>query len=194
MKRMVILLVLAMLVLGGTVFAEDEKANEKDTSEKTYEKPRIGIGLSVGSYSPTSSTVRDIFGDSLVCISLTPMPTDSSFDMKPTLGASYYQMKRDDSSATLIPITLSMTKGLNGNEKARPYVTVEAGTFYGDVDIPTRNADKKGFGFEASAALGVLFSKRWSLEARYDLLSEFAGLDFSSFTISAVYRVGSLRW
>jgi len=54
--------------------------------------------------------------------------------------------------------------------------------------------NKTGWGLNANATVAVVLNKRLLIEARYEFMDEFAGLDFSAFTFSAAFKVFSARF
>lgn len=158
-------------------------ANQDETN------PRIGMGLMVGAFYPTSSEVRDHFGDNWVRFGLRPLPLDIPNKWRISWDAAYYHMSYLDDDVTLIPVTVGLIRGYGDKEKTRPYVALNAGVFYGNADMPSLGVDEKGWGLNMNATAGIIFNRRFSIEARYEVFDEFAGMDFSAFTLSAAVKV-----
>ena len=180
---------------------EAEPAAGAQEPEKEIRKQRVGVGLMAGMYYPMDSQVKDVFGDSWVRVGFRPLLIEVPHRWLWSWDVSYYTMSHDvyfmsdllyRDEVTLIPITVGLLHG-SGSDKRRTYFSVGVGPYYGDVTSPSLGVNKSGWGLNANATAGVIWKKRWSLEARYEFMDKFAGLDFSAFTISAAYKLFDMR-
>jgi len=171
--------------------------NRSESPEEKPTKPRTNYGLMLGLYNPINSQVRDVFGDNWVRFGIRPLPKDLPDRWRPSFDASYYSMSNDrllfTDRATIVPITAGFLRGSSKARKTQTYVGVHAGPYYCDVHAPSVGVDKRGWGLNANASVGVIFRDRWSVEARYEFMNEFEGLDFSAFSISASFKIFSAR-
>ena len=216
MKRVFVLVFLLALLPAMVSFAADqpetspdqpgptssvEKAAPAGEAESTSEeepapqikKQRVAMGLMIGSYNPVDSELKDVFGRHFVRYGIRPIPLEVPTIWRISWDASFYSMSRDDDKATLIPLTAGFIRGFGKGKTARSYAAVNAGIFYGHVDVPTIGAHKSGLGLNANLTVGTMLQKRLALEARYEWFDEFAGLDFSAFTISATLKLFEMK-
>lgn len=157
--------------------------------EKETVKAKLHFGPSIGIYRPTSEKVQDTFGSNWTRFGLRPFLTEVPDRWRFMFDLSYYGMSNGDDSATLIPITAGFMKGLTQHKDMLTYVALNMGPYYARVDAPSIGVNKTGWGLNANATVGAIFNQRWSLEARYEFMNEFAGFDFSAFSISVGLRM-----
>lgn len=176
--------------------AEEPAVEEVEPAPADEEEPRprgrTAYGLMIGSYNPVNSTVKGVFGDNWPRYGLRPLPLDLPEKWRPTWDVSFYSMSRLNNSATIMPITGGFLRGF-GKGKDRAYASVTVGPCYYNVNSPTLGVDNKGWRLGGSATLGFTFRDRLSIEGRYELMDDFAGLDFSAFTVSATLRLFTMR-
>jgi len=176
--------------------AENQPATEETPVQKA-KRPRTNYGLMIGLYNSTSSRTRDIFGDNWVRYGIRPLPKDLPERWRPSFDASYYSMSKDrllfTDKVTIIPLSAGLLRGFGDAKKKQTYVGVHVGPYYCDVHAPSVGADKKGWGVNTNATVGVIFRERLSLEARYELMNKFEGIDFSSFSVSASFKIFTAR-
>lgn len=159
-------------------------------------KQRFRIGPELGVFLPTSSKVRDRFGDAWFTFGLGLGPVERL--VKPDLfefdfGLSY--RRNDDNHVLLIPVgvkyihALSATNGELGQAQTTPYVGAAADLYLADVRSQPDNV-KSGLttGVGASVLAGVAFSGSAHVEARYQFVSNIRGFDFSGFSLTLGYR------
>ena len=167
--------------------------DEPVLQEKTRKPPNV-FGLAVGSYSPINDDVKDAFGGTKWRIGLRPLLTETPKRARLMYDVSFYSLDKEDNQAILIPLTAGIMKGFGQETKTQTYAAINAGVFYGDVDAPTLGISESGWGFTANATLGLIYNKRLSLEVRYEIMEEFAGFNFYSFSMLAAYKVLSWRF
>lgn len=154
----------------------------------------IPVGVDVGVYLPSDSTVRNVFGDAWFRVGLTPISLQAPGEWRFTFDVAILDSGTAANRALLVPVTFGATRSFGDPEaNARPYIALRGGPFYGDVNSPLLGVNKTGFGFDANAALGVAFGGRFYIEARYDYMSDFGGLKFSGFFLSAGVKLFDIR-
>lgn len=209
MKRFLVLISIVVILAAGIAWAADEApapaaqpgtaveqpaaapAETEAAPERTVEtrKAKLHFGPSVGLFYPTSGKVKDTFGGNWTRFGLRPFLTEVPERWRFMFDFSYYAMDDGTDKATLIPITAGFMKGLSQHKDMLTYVALNAGPYYANVDAPTVGVDKTGWGLNANTTLGIIFNQRWSLEARYEFMDDFAGFDFSAFSISVGLRM-----
>ncbi len=167
-----------LLITGGSAVADD----------------RLSIGVDVGYFFPTNSTVKDTFGNSWFRFGITPLSFQRDESWKFTTDIAYMESRRITGRARLFPITFGVTRGFNSDSEVRPYVALRAGPYFGSAFSPLIGVDKNNhIGLDINAALGVTFNDRFYVEIRYDWLSKMAGLDFNGWFFSAGVRLFDIK-
>ncbi len=179
----------AALALALLAAAADASAQEQKTDPR-----RIHVGVDFGAFFPTSSEVRDAFGDTWFRIGISPLSFQDDDRWKFTFDVAVLQRSSGPNRATLIPVTFGATRGFpSGNKDTVPYVAVRVGPYWGDVRVPSIAVDDEKFGVNGNAAVGVTFNKTFYVEARYDVFSDFSGLSFNGFFFSAGVKLFDFR-
>lgn len=153
----------------------------------------IPIGVDAGVFFPQDSTVRSVFGDAWFRVGLTPISLQAPGTWKTTLDFAYLRSSRFGSSVALMPLTFGVTRSFGQDQNVRPYVALRAGPYWGDVNSTTLGINKSKVGFDANVAAGLLFQGGFYIEARYDYMSKFEGLNFSGFFLSAGLKIFEIR-
>lgn len=172
--------------------ANTEIPAEEPILEGDDKKPARIFGLALGSYTPINDDVKDAFGGTKLRVGLRPLLTDAPKRMRLMYDVSFYSLTKGETEAILIPLTAGLMKGFGQETKTQTYAAVNAGVFYGSVDAPTLGISESGWGFTANLTMGLVYNRRLSLEARYEIMDEFAGFKFNSFSMLAAYKV--LQW
>lgn len=214
-KRFVILMSIIVVLAGGIALAADqpvppvtgtEVAQQEGTStdapasEATAEleaqprKPPLVLGLAVGSYTPIDSDVKDTFGGTKLRVGLRPLLTEAPERVRFMYDVSFYSLEKDDDQAILIPLTIGVIQGFGQGTKLQSYAGVNAGIFYGRVDAPSIGTWDSGWRWTANATVGLIYNKRLSLEARYEVMPRFAGFKFDSFSLMVGYKILQMRF
>ncbi|MBL1149526.1 MAG: hypothetical protein HND42_04890 [Armatimonadetes bacterium] len=154
---------------------------------------RIPIGVDVGIFYPQNETVKDTFDDQWFRVGITPLGFQRPEQWKFTFDIAYLRNSTSLGRATLMPITFGITRSFGTSSDVRPYVALRVGPYFGDVFSPPLGIDENKIGFDANAALGLTFGNTFYVEARYDVFSDFEGLDFSGFFLSAGVRLFEIR-
>ncbi|MBA3725315.1 MAG: hypothetical protein H0W86_02420 [Armatimonadetes bacterium] len=153
----------------------------------------VPVGVDVGIYFPQSELVRDVWGENWFRIGISPLSFQTPGNWRFTFDLGIMRRSENDDSVTLIPLTFGFTKSFGRDMKMLPYVVGRVGPYWGDVDSLTFGINKSQVGWNANAAVGISFDRRFYIEGRYDHYSKFEGLDFSGFSIAAGIRVFEIR-
>lgn len=168
------------------IMPEDQSAS--DTSAKPQKKPTV-FALTLGQNRPLNDKVKAIYGDgNLWRIGIRPLPTNAPRGSRFAWDVNWISMESVNGDADIIPITAGLLHRFGKND-LRSYAALNIGPYYCDAEVPALNIDKKGWGWDTNLTLGTVFKERYCLEARYDFMNDFAGLDFSSFSISFAFRL-----
>ena len=167
---------------------------------------QIPVGVDLGVYMPTDSDVKNVFGKSWFRIGVTPLSFQRPGNWRFTFDLGFLKRSNDifvpegkgggttlRNDVTLIPVTFGFTRSFTESTDFMPYIALRAGPYYARVDSDSFGVDESGFGINANAALGISFSQRFYIEARYDYFSKFEGIDFSGFSISAGVKLFEIR-
>jgi hypothetical protein len=158
------------------------------------DRPGIPVGVDVGVFFPSSGTVKDTFGDTWFRVGITPVAVQRPENWRFAFDVAFMRTRNDGQRASLIPVTFGITRAFGKlTDGVRPYVALRGGPYWGDVDSPILGIDKSKVGFDANVAVGLTFGGRFYVEARYDHFSDFQGLDFSGFFISAGVKLFDFR-
>lgn len=164
---------------------------------KPQKRERTKWGLQVGAYFPADSEIRDLFGDSLLKIGLSPVSQryEKSFAITPDV--TFITAEGNNSRMFIVPVTANLSTGMKSNG-LKSFVSVGAGPAY--MDYKLRRPDTKGFitfkertvGWNMNFEAGVLIGERIAIEARYDWFQEMDDFDFSGWTING--NIVLFRW
>ncbi|GEM_PF-2197993 len=174
--------------------ASDTEADVPPDEPIVQRKPPHVFGLAVGSYTSLDSEVKDTFGGTKIRVGLRPLLTEAPKRTRLMYDVSFYVLRDSGNQALLIPLTVGMMRGFGQETKLQSYVALNAGMFYGDVDAPSVGVSKNGWGFTANTTIGLIYNKRFMVEARYEIMDEFAGFDFDSFSLMAAYKILQMRF
>jgi hypothetical protein len=162
------------------------------TAQEKKEKRSIPIALQVGAFFPSSSTTRDRFGSTWFNIGVgifnRPRPNQTQF-----IADVSILHNSDVGSATLIPVTFGVQRGIGNHPESQPYVAARVGPYYGKVHGSRLPVEDDTIGFNGNVAAGVVFKRRFSLEVRYDYYSRFARTRFDGLTVQAGIRVFDIK-
>ncbi len=163
------------------------------------EAETVSIALAYGVFRPRSAAVRDRFGSSLTRLSLhTYEPTKPS-ETRLTWEVGGYRSSKASymggkNSISLYSAGIGFQRGFGESKSVRPYVVAHAGPYYGKVRVPLETINQSKWGLNLNASLGVIFDRRFYLEARYDYFSKIAGFSFDGFSISGGYRLFDMKF
>lgn len=175
-KRALVVLVL-LIVLCGAALADQVK---------------LSVAVTGGAFFPTASSTQRIFGDVWPRLSVGTMQPSMPREWQLTADLSGFT-HTDVGRARLYPLTVGVQRRLNTAGSAQTYAAVRIGPYYGKVEAPAIGVSANDIGFNANAAVGVIFKERYFVEARYDYFSHFAGFDFEGPTVSAGVRLFDIK-
>lgn len=180
MKRTLLSIIFVAASVGG--FAQEQRAG-------------LPIGVDIGVFFPTDSTVKDVFGSSWIRVGITPISLQRDNRWRFTFDVAVLSQSQDGDKVNLTPVTFGFTRSFgNGlTQGVRPYIAFRAGPYWGSVDSLTLGVDKRQMGLDINGSIGLTFNNAFYVEARYDYISDFAGLNFSGFFISAGVKLFEFR-
>ena len=208
-----------LILLAGAAYAADQPADtnsdpavvntnaepgatpppaEQPAETSKDKKKRTVFALTAGMYGPTSASVRAVYGDHFLRLGLRPLPTNAPHDWRFAYDANYITMSSiiagtsTKNNVTLIPITAGFLRRFGKNDMTS-YAAINVGPYYGNVSIPYLGIAEHGWGWDANLTLGAVFKEKYCIEARYDMMSKFAGFDFSSLSLSVAMKVFTMK-
>jgi len=153
----------------------------------------IPIGVTYGAFYPVSASTVDHFGNGWTRFSIGHVNPRAPKDWRPGLDFTSLQADGPD-SASIYAVNYCLTKGFGPDDRAvQPYVSLGAGPFLADVDSLSLGVDTTKVGLNAAAAAGLIFSRRFYVEARFDYFTEVKGIDFNGITLMAGIRIFDLK-
>lgn len=166
-------------------------APQDDEIVTSPEQNKIVLGLAYGAFRPSSSGVRDSYPDGWTRLSLTTFQPVISRHWR--FVAESGRLALDgDTDVTLVPITAGVSRGLADKRSFQPYVALRTGPYIGRLRPSVGDSSTK-MGWSANSALGVVYKRRFFLEARYDYFSPLSDTNFSGFSISIGTRIMDIR-
>lgn len=155
------------------------------------QKPNRGLGLNAGVFSPSSSEMRALFGNTWLNVGIQPLNFSKPRDWRIFGGISFLTANRDGNRVLAIPATVGVLKEFNRDADTVPYVAVAAGPAYYDYAL-TRGFERfatKRVGWNANLRAGVTFNQRLQVQLRYDFYSSTDDFQFDGLTLNASYLV-----
>ena len=156
--------------------------------------PRYGIGVSIGDYIPSDTTIRNALGSNIFTIGLSPVAFGRPASGKFTPSFNIIGADQHGSNFLLIPVTLGYEYHL-GDDKGStvPYARIEAGVAYMNYSIETAGPTINGsrFGGTGDVIVGVEFLKDFRLSAGYYLFTQESGLSFNGLQLNLT--IGIIR-
>lgn len=164
-------------------------------------------GLDVGAYFPTSSEIRDVFGDAMLRVGIRPFERRISDKWKFIVDVNALAARKHGSKLFIMPITFGFTRSFGSpDSNSIPFVQVAAGPAYydytiyrsteisdmGDKGSDTERISKKRFGANANIEAGILLNHRFAIIARGDFYSKADDFDFSGISLTLSYA--AFRW
>jgi hypothetical protein len=156
------------------------------------EKSELTFAVGGGVFMPTDSVTKNKFDDRWTRVSFTTFEPDKPNKWRFISEGGSYSLDGGTSDVSLIPLSFGFERGFGENNNVRPYVVLRAGPYYGKVRDTAQSIDEKHIGLNSNLSLGLVFSRRYYLEARYDYFSELAGYDFSGFSVYAGMKLFTL--
>lgn len=176
-----------------------ERPASRPGEEEEDDKHKVSVALAYGVFKPSNADVRDRFGDTLTRFSLLTFEPRKPAETRFTWEAGAYRASRASFSGghnkvRLYTVGLGFQRGFGERESVRPYVLAHIGPYYGQVRVPLEGIDESKFGLNINACLGVIFDRRFYIEARYDYFSKIAGFSFDGFSISGGIRLFDVKF
>lgn len=185
---------------GATAPAEgDGKRYVPASAEQRDDADKVAVALAVGAFRPSDSEVRDRFGGTLTRFSLLTFEPEKPAETRFTWEAGAYSASRTSyqggrNRVRLYTVGFGFQRGFGERANVRPYVVAHIGPYYGEVRVPLENIDESKLGLNLNACAGIIFNRRFYVEARYDYFSKIAGFDFSGFSIGAGVKLVDVKF
>ncbi|MEN6355639.1 MAG: hypothetical protein ABFD83_00995 [Armatimonadota bacterium] len=157
------------------------------------EKSEITFAIGGGVFKPTDSATKAKFDDTWTRVSITSFEPNKPDKWRFISEGGSYKLDGGTSDVSLIPLSLGFERGFGESNNVRPYIVLRAGPYYGKLQDATQGIDEKHIGLNTNMSLGLVFSRRYYLEARYDNFSKMAGYDFSGFSIYAGMKLFTVK-
>ncbi len=210
-----VLAFLLLMMLAGAAYAADQPNDANVTPAVVYtnadsgnntapatppaeedqnQKKRTVFALTAGMYTPNDSLTKGVFGDHFLRLGIRPLPTNAPHGWRFAYDVNYIGLTSitegtlSTNKATLIPITAGFLRRF-GKDKVKSYAAINVGPYYGNAKIPDAHIKESGWGWDANLTLGTVFNEQFCIEARYDMMSKFAHLDFSSLSVSVAMKI-----
>lgn len=146
-------------------------------------------GVKVGLFMPSNSTIRQIFGDNWFSFGLTPQQQAAGKDLTFGEDVGFITASSNGNRLLLVPVTAGFTKLFEPRQNAVvPYGAVRAGAAYYDYSITKplgASYTNTSVNLTGNVELGVIFSQKFVLAARYDWFAQSNGFTFDGFTVWA---------
>lgn len=149
----------------------------------------LQFGLKAGYYAFSSGKSRETFGGDALSISpsFSGAPVDTR-DGRFRFDFSIQNFEDGENQLFFVPLTASFRKAI-GNGENRPYAGVGLSAAPTYIDVPAEDVrDEFKVALGGTAFVGTRLGRRFSLEARYYLLSQVEGYDLSGAQLTAGVR------
>ena len=156
------------------------------------QKRKISVAVSIGAFFPSSSAIRDEFGNSWKRVSLTTFDAAKPTHWRFIAEGGGYRLD-GLTKARLTAVTFGAERGLRKRASAQPYVTLRAGPYWGRAEVPAAGFRESHTGLNVNTSFGIIFKHSFYAEIRYDYFSRFAGLNFDGLSLSAGIRLFDIR-
>lgn len=147
------------------------------------------LGPDVGVYYPTSATLKAALGDQWWSFGLSATKGGNG---EKAMGPSFNGVSQTKNGNRALMLSYSYglyqpfaKSGGRGNDGVIPFFALRGGVSYIDYRVGLASGAK--FGWNANAEVGIVFSDRMTLSARYDMFSQHDGLRFDGFSINLRY-------
>jgi hypothetical protein len=153
------------------------------------------FGPQVGFFFPASKVLRDELGESWLSFGISKVRNFERNQSDIAYDFNAISQSRNGSRVFILSGSIGWVAPLAAaDESTQPYAALRGGLAYFDfaVDTPSGRKTDSGVGINANAALGVTFSGRFNIEARYDVWNSQQGISFNGLTLAA--RLGLARF
>ena len=150
------------------------------------------FGPQIGFFFPASKTLRDALGESWFSFGASRLRTFELRQRKLAFDWTAIGQNRNGSTVFILTGSVGYVAALSPlGASTEPYFALRAGLAYMDfaVDTPGGRESDKALGTNGNAALGVIFNKRFNIEARYDVWNSQHGISFNGLTLSARFGI-----
>jgi len=178
-KPMIALVPMAALALAGTANAQ-------------YSKDDLNFGGSVGFYLPTSSTIPDAFGSTVINYGIGPVGNKRPSSGSVTPSLELLSANKNGNKLFIGTFTYGYEKHLADDRSMTiPYIRVFGGLSYFDFGIDTTSGREsaKKVGYTTGAEVGLVLANRVRLAARYNFYTKENDFDFNGVSLSATYAL-----
>lgn len=158
-----------------------------------YQNFQQFLGPEVGLYLPAQSALRDAVGSQWVSLGLGSVSLKDAQKTKFSPNFNAITGDKNGNKIFLFSYSFGMTQPLTSDlSKAGvvPFYALRGGLSYIDYGVTTapgvRTSGKK-LGWNGNAEVGIIFSQRLALSARYDLFPRYDGLQFDGLSLSLKY-------
>jgi hypothetical protein len=153
----------------------------------------IGLGGTIGTFTPTGGRLRDAFGADRFTIGFRPVaPKEFAARWLPDFGVDAISAERRDNRLFILPVTFGVVRRFGSpGGLIRPYVRVGAGFAYMDYafDSGNRRIAAKRFGPTGNVEVGVRITDRVRLAAAYHVFPRYDETTFDGIELSLTYTV-----
>ena len=155
---------------------------------QAQEGAKLYLAVTYGSFFPSDNVTSQRFGSTWPMFGITYISPTKPHKWVP-LGDVVWYNHSTGGSATLIPVTFGTGRAFGSGTLLQPYVAFRVGPYYGNVRAGSYGVDGAGVGFDANAAAGLIYQRRFYIEARYDYFTPIANTNFSGWSILGGIRV-----
>jgi hypothetical protein len=148
--------------------------------------PNIGLGVVVGDFLPSSTTISHAFGSNILTYGLSPVAFGRPNTSGLTPNISVIAADQNGSNFLIVPLTMGYEYHFGDSSSSTvPYARIDGGLAYFSFSVNTPGGTVTGndLGEVADAELGVEFAKSLRLSAKYSIFSEEHGLSFNGLQI-----------
>lgn len=192
MRKWILMIPILLLTVCGAAWTQETEPEAKPEM-KTEEKSEIALSIGYGAFLPTNSDTKDTFGSTWGRFSIDIFRPNPPEKWTPLIDLGLLSRDNNDSSVRLFALNGGVIRGFGGTESLQPYVILRAGPYYGSVDVDSLGVDENKIGLNANAAIGLMFNKRYYVEARYDYFSKIGGFNFDGLTLSGGIKVYTFK-
>ena len=153
----------------------------------------VGLGGTIGTFTPTGSRLRDAFGANRFTIGFRPtVPKEFPAKWLPDFGVDAISAERRDNRLFVLPITFGVVRRFAPkNALIVPYIRLGAGFAYMDYafDSDGRRISNKRLSPAGNVEVGVRITDRVRAAASYHIFPEYDDTKFDGLELSLTYTV-----
>lgn len=151
-------------------------------------RPDNYLGVSIGTFLPSDSLTRDIFGDAPISYGVSLVQPYRQARRGPRFDFSTLSLNNDGNNFFMVGATIGYEfRADRDPNKPVTFARVGIGPMYQTYDVGNGafNASGNKFGVYGTGELGVTLTKNLILSARYYAMPDVDGLNFSGLQLSA---------